>query len=67
MVIPPNKFIGVQQLITMLDLMGENEVNQILNFVKDSFRIKPKTWDDIEEDEPTLDEVDAIEQYLASK
>jgi len=58
---------GKQQLITMLDLMGENEVNQILKFVKDSFRIKSKTWDDIEEDEPTLDEVDAIEQYLASK
>jgi len=58
---------GKQQLVTMLDLMGENEVNQILKFVKDSFRIKPKTWDDIEEDEPTLDEVDAIEQYLASK
>ena len=56
-----------QQLITMLDLMGENEVNQILKFVKDSFRIKSKTWDDIEEDEPTPDEIDAIEQYLASK
>jgi hypothetical protein len=58
---------GRQQLISMLDLMGENEVNQILKFVKDSFRIKSKTWDDIEEDEPTPDEVDAIEQYLASK
>jgi len=56
-----------QQLITMLDLMGENEVNQILKFVKDSFRIKSKTWDDIEEDEPTPDEIDAIEQNLASK
>jgi len=58
---------GKQQLITILDLMGENEVNQILKFVKDSFRIKTKTWEDIEEDEPTSDEVDAIELYLASK
>ena len=58
---------GKQQLITMLDLMGENEVQQILKFVKDSFRIKSKTWDDIEEDDPTPDEVDAIEQYLANK
>ena len=58
---------GKQQLITLLDLMGENEVNQILKFVRDSFRIKSKTWDDVEEDEPTPDEVDAIEQYLASK
>jgi len=47
--------------------MGENEVNQLLKFVRDSFRIKSKTWDDIEEDVPTPDEVDAIEQYLASK
>ena len=58
---------GKQQLITMLDLMGENEVNQVLKFVKDGFRIKSKTWDDIEEDDPAPDEVDAIEQYLASK
>ena len=58
---------GKQQLITILDLMGENEVNQVLKFVRDSFRIKSKTWDDIEEDEPTPDEIDAIEQYLASK
>ena len=56
-----------QQLLTILDLMGENEINQILQFVKDSFRIKPKTWDDIEEDEPTPDEVNAIESYLSSK
>ena len=56
-----------QQLIAMLDLMGEGEVNQILQFVKDSFRLKPKTWDDIEEDDPASDEVAAIEEYLASK
>jgi len=54
-----------EQLINMLDLMGESEVNQILQFVKDSFRLKPKTWDDIEEDEPTPDEIEAIEDYLS--
>ena len=58
---------GKQQLLTILDLMGESEVNQILQFVKDSFRIKSKTWADIEEDDPTPDEVEAIESYLASK
>jgi len=31
------------------------------------FRIKSKTWDDIEEDDPTPDEVEAIESYLTSK
>ncbi|MCL1846030.1 MAG: hypothetical protein FWF77_09015 [Defluviitaleaceae bacterium] len=56
-----------QQPLTILDLMGESEVNQILQFVKDSFRIKSKTWSDIEEDDPTPDEVEAIESYLASK
>ena len=62
-----NNMSGKQQLITMLDLMGESEVNQVLQFVKDSFRIKPKTWDDIEEDNPTPDEVETIDAYLASK
>ena len=58
---------GKQQLLTMLDLMGESEVNQILQFVKDGFRIKPKTWDDIEEDDPTPEEKEVIESYLANK
>ena len=58
---------GKQQLITMLDFMGEKEVNQVLQFIKDTFAIKPKTWDDIEEDDPTPDEIEAIEHYLASK
>ena len=58
---------GKQQLLTMLDLMGESEVNQILQFVKDGFRIEPKTWDDIEEDDSAPDEKEAIESYLANK
>ena len=58
---------GKDQLINILDLMEENEVNQILKFIKDSYKIKPKTWDDIEEDDPTPDEIEAIEEYLASK
>ena len=56
-----------QQLLTILNFMGESEASQILQFVKDSFRIKFKTWDDVEEDEPTPDEIDAIDQYLTSK
>ena len=58
---------GKQQLITILDLMGEGEVDQLLQYVKESFRVKPKTWDDVEEDDPTSDEIEAIEGYLASK
>ena len=58
---------GKDQLINILDLMGEDEVNQILQFVKYNFRLKPKTWNDIEEDDPTQDEIEAIEEYLANK
>jgi len=56
-----------QEVISMLDLMGDNEVGQILQFIKTSFRIKSKTWDDIEEDDPTTDEIEAIEAYLSAK
>lgn len=55
------------QLIAMLDLIGESEANQILQYVKDAFLLKPKTWDDIEEDEPLPDEIAIFEEYYASK
>lgn len=29
--------------------------------------INPKTWDDVEEDDPTPDEIAAIEEYRAEK
>ena len=33
----------------------------------ETFLIKPKTWDDIPEDEPFPDEVAAFEEYFANK
>ena len=50
-----------------LDFIGEKEANSILLYVKETFLLKPKSWDDIEEDEPTSDEVVAFEEYRASK
>ena len=56
-----------EQLYSMLDFIGEKEAAQILIYSKETFSLKPKTWDDIEEDEPTSDEVAAFEEYYASK
>jgi len=46
---------------------GEKEASQILIFSKETFSLKPKTWDDIEEDDPTSDEIAAFEEYRAVK
>jgi hypothetical protein len=54
------------QLMNILDFIGENEANQILQYVKDSFLLKSKTWDDIEEDDPLPDEIAAFEEYRAN-
>ena len=55
------------QLYSILDFIGEEEAIQILLFAKESFVLKRKTWDDIEEDEPTPDEIAAFEEYRAAK
>jgi len=55
------------QLASILDFMGESEANQLLQFAKDMFLLKPKTWDDIEEDTPTSDEEAIFANYYASK
>jgi hypothetical protein len=51
------------ELMNKLEYVGENEAGQILRFVKETFLLKPKTWADIEEDDPTPDEVAAFQQY----
>ena len=55
------------QLVNILDFMGENEANQLLQYAKDTFLLKAKTWDDIEEDAPTPDEIAIFEEYHANK
>ena len=56
-----------EQLYSLLDFIGEKEATQILIYSKENFSLKPKTWDDIEEDEPTPDEIAAFDEYHASK
>ena len=55
-----------EQLYNILEFIGE-EALRILLFTKESFVLKSKTWDDIEEDEPTPDEIAAFEEYRAAK
>jgi hypothetical protein len=56
-----------EKLASMLDLIGENEAQQILAYVISAFSLKPKTWDDIEEDDPLPDEIAAFEEYHAAR
>jgi len=56
-----------EQLINILNFVGENEANQILQYVSETFLLKPKTWEDIEEDEPYPDEIAAFDEYRATK
>ena len=56
-----------EQLYNILDFIGEEEASQILLYVKESFVLKNKTWDDIEEDNPTPDEIAAFDVYQAAK
>ena len=56
-----------EQLINILDFIEEREANQILQYVKESFLLKRKTWDDIEEVEPFADEIATFEEYRAGK
>ena len=55
------------QLATVFDFIGENEARQILQYIKDTFSLKSRTWDDIQEDDPLPDEIAAFEEYYASK
>jgi hypothetical protein len=62
-----NQMNAKAQLIDTLDLMGEKEAIQILQYVKETFLLKPKAWDDIEEDDPLPDEIAIFEEYYANK
>ena len=56
-----------EQLLGIIDFIGENEAIELLVFAKAALTLKLKTWSDIEEDEPTPDEVAAFNEYFASK
>ncbi|MCL2054361.1 MAG: hypothetical protein FWG90_08035 [Oscillospiraceae bacterium] len=52
-----------EQLLSMLNFIEENEAERILIYIRRAYALKPKTWDDIEEDDPLPDEVAAFEKY----
>jgi len=51
------------QLAAVFDFIGENEAGQILQYIRDTFSLKSKTWDDIEETDPLPDEIAAFKEY----
>ncbi|MDR2861498.1 MAG: hypothetical protein LBV07_02990 [Syntrophobacterales bacterium] len=52
-----------EQLLSILDCIGESEAKRILLYVKETYSLKPKTWDDIEEDDPSPDEIATFEKH----
>jgi hypothetical protein len=56
-----------EQLVGMMDYIGESEATRILLFMKEAFSLKPKTWDDIPEAEPEADEIAAFAEYRAGR
>jgi hypothetical protein len=55
-----------EQLFGMLEFISENDAKKMLLFAKETFVLKTKTWEDIEEDEPTPDEITAFKEYRAA-
>jgi hypothetical protein len=52
-----------EKLLNIFDFIGEEEATQILVYAKEAFKLKSKTWDDIEEDDPFPDEVLAFKEH----
>jgi hypothetical protein len=56
-----------EQLLSVLDFINETEAAQILDYVNRTLSLNSKTWDDIEENDPTPDEIAALEEYRSVK
>jgi hypothetical protein len=61
-----------ERLATIIDFLDEESAGNVVAFILSAYKMKPVTWDDIEEDDPTEDEiqffakarVEAREEYL---
>jgi len=56
-----------EQLQGIMDFIGEDEARRILIFAKETFLLKPRTWEDIDEDDPLPDEVAAFAEHRAGR
>jgi hypothetical protein len=56
-----------EMLIYLSRYRDEKEANRILLYIKETFLLKPKTWDDIEEDDPLPDELAIFGEYRNTK
>lgn len=53
-----------ETIITLLDIMTEDQAKIILDYIQETFELKQKsTWENIKEDIPTPDEEEIIKEY----
>ncbi|MGL4593361.1 MAG: hypothetical protein ACRCUY_01380 [Thermoguttaceae bacterium] len=54
------------QFMGVLENLNESQLKHLMIYAQCTFSPTPKSWDDIEEDEPTDDEVAAYQRFIAS-
>lgn len=53
-----------EKITTLLDIMTEEQAEIVLEYIQDTFELRQKsTWDNVEEDMPTPDEIEIINSY----
>lgn len=53
-----------EKIITLLDIMTDEQAEIILNYIQNTFELRQKnTWENIKEDAPTPEEIEIINSY----
>lgn len=52
-----------ERIIGAITVMSEEEAEKIWSIIQEKFADKSQTWDEIEEAEPTPEELEIIEKY----
>ncbi len=56
-----------ERILGAIEILDEDSLTELFEYIKNSFVLKKKTWDDIPEDDPSDDEIKAFEKYSASR
>lgn len=56
-----------EQFMGVLENLNESQLEHLLIYAKTTFVTSSKSWDDIEEEEPSDDEVVAYQRFIASR
>lgn len=54
-----------ERIIGALSIMSDDDAATVWSFIQDGYIVKTKSWEDIEDDEPTEDETEIISKYQA--